>query len=180
MDLQKKQEYFKNFYEKEADRIFRFIIFRVGNKEDALDITSEVFYKFWQVILNENKVYNEFSLIFTIARNMIVDWYRRKRPISLDSMLEASEELGINFEPMDESALREMNISVEASWVMQVVSKLLPQYKEVIMMRFVEDLSIKEIAEILSITENAVSLRINQGLKKIREKLDITKKNSNV
>lgn len=55
MDLRERQKYFAKIYAVEADKIFRFVFLRVSDREEALDITEEVFYKFWQAICNGEK-----------------------------------------------------------------------------------------------------------------------------
>lgn len=163
-----------------ADRLFRFVLLRVGDREVALDLTEETFFKFWQTLLADNQIQSENALLFTIARNKVIDWYRKKKPESLDSMIESA--LDEDREPIqviDEKAFEEMQISVEASVAIRDLQKLAPQYREILQMRFVDDLSIEEMAEILHISANAVSLRVHHGIQKLREKLGINLENEN-
>lgn len=180
MELDSKKAYFENYYHRMADRLFRFVLLRVGDREAALDLTEETFFKFWQALLADKQIQSENALLFTIARNKVIDWYRKKRPESLDSMIEAA--LDEDREPIqviDETACEEMRISVEASAVIRDLQKLPPQYREILQMRFVDDLSIEEMAEILQISTNAVSLRVHHGIQKLRKKLGIDLENEN-
>lgn len=175
MDLDSKQLYFKEIYTKEADNIFRFVFLRISNKEESVDITGEVFYKFWQIVCKE-EVSTPRALLFTIARNKVIDWYRKKQTKSLEAMTEKSEEdenVPFYFQVEDEKADKDIVISAEASWVMEVLHSLPPQYKEVVSLRFIDGLSPQEIGEVLHITPNAASLRINHALEKMRKELGI-------
>lgn len=177
MDLKQKEHYFKEIYKVEADRVFRFASMRVSSREDVVDIVQEVFYKFWQMVESEKKIEYPRSLLFTMARNKIIDWYRKKKSISLTSIendfLEEGEELQI----VDPDSLKDIVVSVEAKEVLRNLSKLPPQYSEAIRLRFVEDLSPREIAETLNISANAFSLRINHALERLREVMNVNKNN---
>ena len=178
-DIKEKQRYFKDIYEKEVDRIFRFIFFRISDKEESVDITEEVFYKFWQVICKGEKIDHPEPLLFMITRNKVIDWYRkRKANYSLEQMDEGAEENETrSFQVEDEKAYKDMVISNETMWVMKVLQKLPEHYREVVQMRFVDDLSPEQIANILDISTNAASMRINHALKKLRTELGIDIKN---
>lgn len=172
--MNEKQERFKSIYEAESDNIFRFVFLRISSREEAIDITGEVFFKFWQVLLQEKEVINPRALLFTIARNKVIDWYKRKHPESLDRLIDGMEgDEGPPFQVVDEEAWRSLTLSVEAKWVLGVLDRLVPQYKEVVSMRFVAGLTLQEISEVLKISPNAVSLRLNHALQKIRQELNI-------
>lgn len=174
-NINEKQRYFKDIYEKEVDKVFRFVLFRISDKEESIDITEEVFYKFWQTICKDEKIDRPLPFLFMITRNKVIDWYRKKRSnYSLDQMEEnAGENKARSFQVEDEKAYKEIVISNETMWVMEVLKKLPEQYREVVQMRFVDNLSLDEIAEILGITNNAVSMRINHALNKLRIELGI-------
>jgi len=174
MDLDKKQKYFEGVYKTEVDKIFRFVFFRVSSREEALDITEEVFYKFWQVISRDQSVDNSEAFLFASARNRVIDWYRKKRPESLDAMRERAEDNeSLPFDVEDKDYGKALSVSVEAGWVLAALKNLSPEYREVMSMRFVDDLAPRQIAQILRVTPNAVSLRINHGLEKLRKELGI-------
>lgn len=175
MDLESKQSYFKEIYTKEADNVFRFVFLRISNKEESVDITGEVFYKFWQIVCKE-EVNAPRALLFTIARNKVIDWYRKKRTESLEAITEKSEEdenVPFYFQVADERADKDILLSSEARYVMETLQGLPPQYQEVVSLRFIDGLSPQEIGEVLNITPNAASLRINHALEKMRKELGI-------
>jgi len=158
-------------YEKEADAIFRYAILRVANRDDVLDIVQDTFAKFWQALNAGTSINYPRSFIFTIVRNKIIDWYRKKKPESLDAMMEIED--GIAFELPDEYADKEAEFSAEVSIILKALNKLPPQYREAVYLRFVEGLSPAEIAKVLGATPNTISIRINRGMGELRNNLGI-------
>ena len=77
---QKDKDAFIKAYDNYIDDIYRFIYFKVGNKEDAEDITSQVFLKSWDYVQNNNLIdYKTIkSFFYRVARNIIIDHYRSK------------------------------------------------------------------------------------------------------
>jgi RNA polymerase sigma-70 factor (ECF subfamily) len=171
MEINDKKTEFSLIYKKEADFVFRYILLRVANREEAIDILQETFTKFWQAFSEGTSIGHPRAFIFTIARNEIIDWYRKKKPASLEAMAEQNED-GI-FEIKDEKMHEDIALSAEASVVMKAVGKISPQNREAIYLRFVEDLSPTEIADILHATPNAISIRLNRGLQELRDHLRI-------
>ncbi len=164
-----KKEQFLELYNRESDAIFRFCLLRTSDLEKATDLTQDVFMRFWDVISKDDakSITYERAFIFKIARNLIIDWYRKKKSVSLDSFLEdpngGNDSLLIDKESID------LEMSGEARFVLEKISELEPAYQQVVYMRFVEDMKPKEIAEILGDSVNAVSVRITRGVEKLRE-----------
>lgn len=180
MDLKAKQEYFKGIYEVMVNKIFRFVLLRVGGREEALDITEEVFYKFWQAVYNGEQIDLPNPFLFKIARHKVIDWYRKSKSDSLERLMENKEtDYSEKFQIMDEGAFEKLEISAEARYIVSSLQKLGAEYQEVVQMRFVDGLSTQDIAETLNITPNAVSLRLNRGLQKLRDELHIKIENKN-
>ena len=166
------KNHFENVYENLSDEIFRFIVLRVDSREDALDILQEVFFKFWQTLEKGETVLKERGFLFKVARNKVIDWYKKKKPASLESFFdEDGEEVEVVIP--DEGSYREMNLSSEAVWALEMLKKIPPLHAEMIRMRFIENMTLTEIAELLSISHNAVSLLINRALAVFRKELGI-------
>jgi RNA polymerase sigma-70 factor (ECF subfamily) len=156
---------FKKIYEDESDAIFRFCFTRVSNREQALDITQDTFMRLWNSMLEQKEIINPRAFIFTIARNLIIDWYRKKKSVSLDKMMDGvSEEIDL----IDNSAINNIEMRAEGKYVLDKISQLGETYQTPIYLRFVEDMTPDEIGKILNISANAVSVRINRGLEELR------------
>ena len=78
---------FEKTYTDESDAIFRFCLVRVSNREQALDLTQETFLRLWQSLSQDKEIANARAFLFTVAHNLVIDWYRKKKSVSLDSMM---------------------------------------------------------------------------------------------
>ena len=165
---------FSDAYERYSDELFRHCSLRLSDRERALELTQECFLKTWQYIERGEKVEEFRPFLYRTLRNLIIDEYRRKKPRSLEAMLEGSEETNVEtLMPQDESNTLESAIErFEGSRALTALQELPDLYREVLVLRFVESLSPKEIAEIVDESENAVSVRIHRGLKKLRALLE--------
>jgi len=165
---------FSDAYERYSDELFRHCSLRLSDRERALELTQECFLKTWQYIERGEKVEEFRPFLYRTLRNLIIDEYRRKKPHSLEAMLEGSEETNVEtLMPQDESNTLESAIErFEGSRALTALQELPDLYREVLVLRFVESLSPKEIAEIVDESENAVSVRIHRGLKKLRALLE--------
>ena len=101
------------------------------------------------------------AFLYKVLRNVTIDEIKRKKPLSLD---ELSAE---GFSPEGEDG-REMAERIDAKDVLKKLSLLEEPYREAIQLRFIDDLSISEIAEILEEKDNTVSVRIHRGIEKLR------------
>jgi RNA polymerase sigma-70 factor (ECF subfamily) len=165
---------FSDAYERYSDELFRHCSLRLSDRERALELTQECFLKTWQYIERGEKVEEFRPFLYRTLRNLIIDEYRRKKLRSLEAMLEGSEETNVEtLMPQDESNTLESAIErFEGSRALTALQELPDLYREVLVLRFVESLSPKEIAEIVEESENAVSVRIHRGLKKLRALLE--------
>ena len=157
---------FKKIYEEQSDQIFRFCIVRVSNREQAMDITQETFLRLWKTLLEEEKIDNVRAFLFTIAHRLIIDWYRKKKSISIESMTTGDE---IPFDVPDEKTIDNIEFGAEGRYILDKINELGATNRDPVYLRFVEDLSPEEIGKILEISTNATSVRINRGLEELRK-----------
>lgn len=157
---------FKEIYEKESDSIFRFCLTRVSDREQALDITQDAFMRLWNNMQEEKNIQNYRAFIFTITRNLIIDWYRKKKSVSLENIIEQE---GESFDQIDLNIMNDIELKSDGKYVLNKISELSETYQTPIYLRFVEDLTITEISEMLKISANATSVRINRGLEELKK-----------
>lgn len=159
---------FIQLYNDESDAVFRFCFFRTSDKDVAVDLMQDTFIRYWEVLSRqEKKIRNERAFLFTIARNSIIDWYRKKKTLSLESL---AGESGAGAEVFVGATQKdEIEIAQEATFLMEKIRELDPLYQQVIYFRFIEDLGPKEIAEILGVSVNVVSVRIYRGIRQLRK-----------
>lgn len=164
MDQDETKAYFLRTYDTYADDIFRFCYMKVSNREVAEDLSQEVFTRFWQALREGTVLRSDRALLYTIARNLVIDWYRKKKETSLDFILEQ----GVEFSGTDGTDVTQ---DAEVAEALRAVHGLDAVSRDALVLRFVNGLSPKEIAALTGESANAVSVRINRALKKVRSVL---------
>ncbi|RMD61753.1 sigma-70 family RNA polymerase sigma factor [Candidatus Parcubacteria bacterium] len=157
-------EAFGALYDRYHQQIYRFVYLKVSTKEDAEDITHQVFLNAWKQMRHYTHTGHPFSsFLYRIARNLVIDHYRAKKA---HVALEAAAELPSADAP-EEQAERQL---LEAE-VMRAIRLLKPDYQDVLIMRFIEELSLKEVAAILGKSEGAVKLLQHRAMRRLRQLL---------
>ena len=165
--LNKLQREFTSVYEKETDVIFRFCLIRVSLREQALDIVQETFARLWQSMYKGAKIDNVRAFLFTVAGHLVIDWYRKKKPVSLDGLSDEAD--GEPYEPADTEAHDRLELSAEGRYLLQKFNLVKPINREALYLRFVEGMSPPEIGKIIGLSANAASVRVNRGLEELRK-----------
>jgi len=166
------QKNFVHCYDAEADAIFRFCLVRVSNGEQAIDLTQETFTHLWQAMKRGEKIKNEKAFLFTIAHRLIIDWYRKKKAISIESDDDSDKKEGIDF--MYCENFLDLEMRAEARYLLDKLKQISQPNRQAVYLRFVEGLSPPEIGHILGISTDAASVRIYRGLSELK---NITKYN---
>jgi len=163
---------FEKTYKEESDSIFRFCLVRVSDRDQALDITQETFTRLWQSLLEEKEILNMRAFLFTVAHHLIIDWYRKKKSFSLDSMMHKTEkkEGEVDYDPVDPRTVDDLGLKAEARFLLDKINELPEASRDPVYLRFVEGLSPGEIGDILGISYNAASVRVNRGLAELRKR----------
>ncbi len=157
---------FVRVYDQHADAIFRHIYFRIYDRELSKELMQETFTKTWEYLSTGKKIDNLKAFLYCVAKNLIVNFIRKNKAVSLEKLMEKG------FQPAKDDH-EKYYINLEAAKIISHLNGLPKQYAEVIKMRYLEDLSLKQIANILGKSENLVSVTINRGLNKLRKNLNI-------
>jgi RNA polymerase sigma-70 factor (ECF subfamily) len=169
-----RQQEFREAFEKHSDELFRHASLRLSNRERALEITQETFLKAWE-FLQKGEVIREYRpFLFRTLNNQIIDEYRRKKSTSLDAMMEGTETSAIVEGHLlrDETDIfEETATQYDAKRVLKHVQHLPENYRTVIVMRYVDGFSPSEIADQIGESENAVSVRLHRGMRKLKDLL---------
>ncbi len=163
------QSEFLNAFDTYHDAIFRFCLFKVSNRDVAQDLTQETFMRFWQTLRtgedsSEQKLKNDRAYLYTIARNLVIDWYRKRKDASLDTI----RDTGIDFEG---SGASEITDHASTQEILSLIRTLEEGDQEVLLLRYVEGYGPQEIAKLLNESANVVSVRIHRAVKKLQEQL---------
>ena len=163
--MNKLEEKFIKCYDELSDAIFRHCYFRVYDRDSAKDIMQETFTKTWQYLVGGGEIQNMKAFLYKTANNLIIDLSRKKQAVSLETLQEEGFEPGY-----DDS--KDINNSIEVKRLLKLVDQLDNTYREVVIMRYIDDLSPKDIASIVHESENNISVRIHRGIKKLKELLN--------
>ncbi|HUC02158.1 MAG TPA: sigma-70 family RNA polymerase sigma factor [Candidatus Paceibacterota bacterium] len=157
---------FGALYDHYQPAIYRFVVVKVGSREEAEDITHHVFLSAWTKVRTYRHRGHPFSSwLYQIARNMVIDHYRsRKNDVSLDKMDPDSS-------VMPAVAQSDLSIKLQLEKVHRAIKELKPDYQDVIILRFIEDLPLKEVSAILKKSEGAVKLVQHRAVKELKRKL---------
>lgn len=153
---------FERDYDLYADAIFRHLYYKLQDRERALELTQDVFARFWQYLGQGKQIENVKAFLYRSAKNAFVNEIRTdKKTTSLDTLMESGFEAV--YEGNDMETITDQKEAVER------LKELDNQYKDVLIMRYVEDMQVKEIAKILGKRENTVSVWIKRGLEKFKK-----------
>lgn len=158
-------EAFGEIYDLYIDRIFRYVVIRVKTREIAEDLAGEVFLRAWEFLIQHKQVSNLNAFLYKIAHNLVVDFYRKKEvKLVPDQML-----LGANPGQAARDILQDLQLDADMIVVEKALQDLKDEYREAIILRFIEELGIGEIAEVLEKPKGTVRVILSRGLKALRE-----------
>lgn len=167
------KEAFIEAYDLYVDQIFRFVYFKVGDREEANDLTSAVFLKTWNYIqtnsVEDTKTLR--ALIYKIARTTIIDHYRKNSNYSKIS-IDGDDEEKIDIKDESQDIARQAEINSDFNLLEDKMKDLKDEYREVIILKFIDELSIKEISSVIGKPKNNVRVLIHRALKALRELTD--------
>ena len=156
---------FGALYDHYQPQIYRFLFLKVAGREEAEDLTHQVFLNAWLGIPRyKHRGFPFSSWLYQIARNQVVDHYRAHREaVSLE---------GIDPEAFaDRFSEEDLDKNLEVERAIGTIRSLKQEYQDVLILRFVEDLSVKEVASMMDKSEGAIKLLQHRALKILREKL---------
>jgi RNA polymerase sigma-70 factor (ECF subfamily) len=154
-------------------RLLRYLLFLTGKREVAEDLFQET----WMRVLLRGAQYNgkaRFDTwLFTIARNLVIDLSRKRTMASLDEMSEGGEderpfEIAID----GPSPLEHFRSREDSAEVAEVLLKLEPGYREVLVLRFHEEMSLDEIAKMTNSPLSTVKSRLYRGLAALKPEME--------
>jgi RNA polymerase sigma-70 factor (ECF subfamily) len=161
------KERFLQAYMLNADAIFRFCFFRLSDRELAKETAQEAFMRTWQYLVGGGQIHNLRAFLYKAASNLVIDQYRKRRPQdSLEALQEAS-----GFEPAAKPGVDWIN-RLDGAEAIALLKQLPEPYGQALYLRYVDELSLAEIAKIVQQNENTIAVRIHRGLAKLKKLLD--------
>ena len=155
-------------------RLYRYLLYLTGSPDAARDLFQET----WLRVLSRGHQYDGVTRfeawLFSIARHLVIDLRRRKQMASLDEMLEPDDGHRL-WEPQTPDAaspLAQFAGREQSERLGTALARLLPVYREVLLLRFQEELSLEEIAGVVKAPLSTVKSRLYRGLNAARELLE--------
>jgi RNA polymerase sigma-70 factor (ECF subfamily) len=136
--------------------------FKVHNRMISEDLVQNTFMKTWTYIVRGGKVDIMKAFLYHVLNNLIVDEYRKHKTTSLDALLAKG------FEPSMGDPSGHMLNALDGKAAVLLISGLPPTYQQVMRMRYVQDLSLKEISLITGRSKNTVAVQIHRGIEKLK------------
>ena len=156
---------FAELYDLYVEKIYRFVYFKVSSVEEAQDITSEVFLKAWNYLQKEETLINNInSFLYQIARNLIIDFYRQRanhEMVSVDSPSASIHEIA---DPQ-QNVTSDISRQLASKQVETYLARLKDEYKEVVILRYLEGYSTKEIASIVGKKRGNIRVLLHRAIK---------------
>lgn len=158
---------FGELYDTYANRLYRFISFKIPTRELAEDILQDTFLKAWQALPKLTLENLNFSAwLYRIARNSVNDHYRAVKRRPTPDNIENYYSLTSNSDTLSETA-----INFDIAIMREVLQKLSPSYRQILELRFLQEFSVEETADIVGKTAVAVRITQHRALKTLNKLL---------
>lgn len=157
---------FGKIYELWVNPIYRFVYLKTKEEDVAEDLTAEIFLKAWKGLKNfiPRKDVKFSTWLFSIARNSVIDYYRvTKQTLSLDDMPEMPE------------LVESIDLHPEQTRLQDALSHLKPEYRKILELRYIQDIPISRVAQIIKKKEGNVRTLTNRALQRLREIVESAK-----
>jgi len=149
--------------------IYKYVYVRIGNKEEAEDIAHTVFVKAFEA-KKKKEIDITLNYLFTIARTTVIDFWRKKKNVNTDDF-----EIFDKIESKDIGAYEQAKQNDIRNIVTKAIARLEGNQKDVVIMKFVSDMTTKEIAKILNKTESNVRKIQSRAIEFLRKDPDFNR-----
>lgn len=158
-------EAFGELYQRHAEAIFRFLYSHLDNRLDAEDLTEDVFLRVWRSISSFRQQGVPFiAYLFRISRNALIDHYRRSSQTKGQMQLEESLISDPGADPREQALANSQRQEIR-----QLLDQLREDYRTVLLLRFIADLSPDETAEVMGKSSGAIRVLQHRALAALRK-----------
>ncbi len=159
-------------FEECADAMFAHCYFRLSNRERSLELVQDTFMKTWDYIQKSGVIKNMRAFLYTTLNRLIIDEYRKKKSSSLDEILESEtvSQTVIEKLSMDSREETENKLDTKASvrYLHRSLKKLSEKDANLVMLRYIDRLSAREVAKVLGMKAAAVNVAGHRALRKLK------------
>jgi len=150
-------------------RLFRYLLYLTSSRERAEDFFQETWIRVLERGHQYDGKYKFESWLFRIARNLVIDWQRSKKMLSLDALIDPEEGAPMEFAAKNQPSPLHLVLSAEEkSGIHASLDRVPGVYREVLVLRFQEELGLEEIAGVLAAPLSTVKSRLYRGLEALR------------
>ena len=150
-------------YERYLDEIYRYVFYRVGDEHEAEDITANAFIRTWEHLPKMGRtgagIRGFRNWLYRVAKNLIIDFYRTRETVPLPDGYHRDED------PVEGAVER----NAQAGRLAEAIMQLKPEYQQIIILRFINQLSHKACAEIMTLSDGQSRVLQYRALRKLRE-----------
>ena len=158
--------------ERYQNRLYRYLLRMVREPAVAEDLFQQTWLRVAERVRHYDPRRGFEPWLFTVARNLAIDYLRRYRPESLDEPLSSGELREEHIAGGGASALERVIADERAAQLAEAMQMLPAVYREVLTLRFEEEMKLEEIAEVLAAPLSTVKTRLRRGLEGLRRNLE--------
>lgn len=158
--------------ERYQHRLYRYLLRLVWQEATAEDLFQQTWIRVMERISTYDPNRNFESWLFTVARNLALDHLRRYEPESLDEPLSSGDTRAEWVADSGPGALEQLMSQERGGWLLVALSELPPVFREVLTLRFEEEMKIEEIAVVLGVPLGTVKTRLHRALKHLRRAIE--------
>lgn len=162
---------FDTLYATYAQAIFRFAYIKTGTKDTAEDIVAETFCRYFEYSKTHTTIAHEKAFLYRIATNYIIDQYRKKGASGTTVVNISPDDFSSNDDTFEKSVIQESYRKVR-----EAMKYLKKEYEDVLILHYIEELSIEEIATIYSSNENSIRVRLHRAVTSLRKHFPFNEK----
>lgn len=138
-----------------------YAFFKTNDRNVGKNLVQDTFMKTWVYLVKKGKIDLMKTFLYHVLNNLIIDQYRKHKTSSLDSMIEKGFDSG-------EDTTENLFTKIDGETVVLLISKLPTNYQKIMRMKYVQDLSIKEISLITGQSKNTIAVQTHRGLEKLK------------
>lgn len=154
------RQIFDAAYASYAKALIRRARYKVSSAERADELVQDTFLKIWRQIIDDRKIDSMKSLLFYILNHLIIDEYRKQKPVSLDALAAQGFEVGVD------DTKRLFN-RIDAGFVVLLMPRMSKQYRQVVTRRYLDERTLQEIADETQQSKQTVAVQIHRGLEQL-------------
>jgi RNA polymerase sigma-70 factor (ECF subfamily) len=135
--------------------------FKLHNQAMSDDLVQDTFMKTWKYLAKEGKIDVMKAFLYHILNNLIIDEYRKRKNASLDVLLEKG------YEPSMDNRERMVDL-LDGKAALLLIARLPEKYQKIMRMRYVQDLTLQEMALVTGESKNTMAVQLHRGLAKLK------------